>query len=304
MLVVAVVEKSQRNRFMLESLARQRYDRDKLQTRGLSSILSRINYGQSNGTIRLPFAILERVVKYMRELDKVVKFRFERELKVARWLAYHRLFALGAQLSYNSMDDRLIGFHKTITVDRLISIVHRVEHDLYIGTYLRLTKMLFPDEVVDGRMRYVGRWRVANRFNHKTNSHNDIGYLNFTEADNGIDYEGVVVCVYSKLPMETPDRQMRDYNRQYDVVIMGKSPRYEYHEWDRLYWPFKEMVIGQRFMEPGSSSSEEGDDDDALLSDSDNSSAVVARMVREELAADNSGGAVMMNLYSAIIRSS
>ena len=281
MLVVAVAEKSQRNRYMLETFARQRYDRDKLQTGGLSSILSRIDYGQSNGTIRLPFAILERVVKYTRELDKVVKFRFERELKVARWLAYHRLFALGAQLSYNSMDDRLIGFHKTITVDRLISEIPRIEHELYIGTYLRLTWMLFPNG---------GRWRVANRFNHKTNSHNDIGYLNFTEADNGIDYEGVIVCVYSKLPMETPNRQMRDYNRQYDVVIMGKSPRYKYHEWDRLYWPFKEMVIGQRFMEPGSSSSEEGDDEDALLSDSDDSSAVVARMVREELAADNSGG--------------
>ena len=290
MLVVAVAEKSQRNRYMLETFARQRYDRDKLQTGGLSSILSRIDYGQSNGTIRLPFDILERVAKYTRELDKVIKSRFERELKVARWLAYHRLFALGAQLSYKSMDDRLIGFHKTITVDRLISIVHRVEHELYIGTYLRLTWMLFPDEVVDGRMRYVGRWRVANRFNHSTNSHNDIGYLNFTEADDGIDYDGVVVCVYSKLPMETPNRQMRDYDRQYDVVIMGKRPGYEYHEWDRLYWPFKEMVIGQRFMEPGSSSSEESDDDDALLSESDDSSAVVARMVREELAADNSGG--------------
>ena len=192
MLVVAVAEKSQRNRYMLETFARQRYDRDKLQTGGLSSILSRIDYGQSNGTIRLPFAILERVVKYTRELDKVVKFRFERELKVARWLAYHRLFALGAQLSYNSMDDRLVGFHRTITVDSLTSELPRIEHELYIGTYLRLTWMLFPDEVVDGRMRYVGRWRVANGFNHKTNSHKGIGYLNVTEADNGIDYEGVV----------------------------------------------------------------------------------------------------------------
>ena len=281
MLVVAVAEKSQRNRYMLETFARQRYDRDKLQTGGLSSILSRVDYGQRDGTTLLPFECLKKATEYARALDKVIKKRFERELKVARWLAYHRLFALGAQLSYNSMDDRLVGFHKTITVDRLTSELPRIEHSLYVGTYLRLTWMLFPNG---------GRWRVANRFNHKTNSHNDIGYLNFTEADNGIDYEGVVVCVYSKLPMETPDRQMRDYNRQYDVVIMGKSPRYEYHEWDRLYWPFKEMVIGQRIMEPGSSSSEEGDDDDALLSDSDNSSAVVARMVREELAADNSGG--------------
>ena len=152
--------------------------------------------------------------------------------------------------------------------------------------------MMFPDEVVDGEIRYVGRWRVANRFNHHTNSHNDIGFLHFIEEDNGVDYEGVVVCVYSKLPMVTPDRQMRDYDRQYDVVIIGKSQRYNYREWDRLYWPFTEVVIGQKAMEPGSSSSseEESDNDEALFSDSDNSLAIVARMVREESAADNSGG--------------
>ena len=61
MLVVAVAEKSQRNRYMLETFARQRYDRDKLQTGGLSSILSRVDYGQSHGTTLLPFATLERV---------------------------------------------------------------------------------------------------------------------------------------------------------------------------------------------------------------------------------------------------
>ena len=150
---------------------------------------------------------------------------------------------------------------------------------------------MFPGEVVNDNMRYVGHWCVANRFNHHTNSHNDIGFLHFVEEDDGVDYEGVVVCVYSKLPMVTPDRQMRDYNRQYDVVIIGKSQRYNYHEWDRLYWPFTGMVIGQEAMEPGSSSSEEeSDNDEIMFSDSDNSSAVVARMVREESAADNSGG--------------
>ena len=39
MLVVAVAEKSQRNRFMLESRTRQRYERDRLQTAGLASVL-------------------------------------------------------------------------------------------------------------------------------------------------------------------------------------------------------------------------------------------------------------------------
>ena len=39
---------------------------------------------------------------------------------------------------------------------------------------------------------------------------NDIGFLHVTEDDNGVNYEGVVVCVYSKLPMVTPDRQMHD----------------------------------------------------------------------------------------------
>ena len=46
MLVVAVAEKSQRNRLMLELFARQRYDRDKLQTNGLVTIFGRVNHAR------------------------------------------------------------------------------------------------------------------------------------------------------------------------------------------------------------------------------------------------------------------
>ena len=55
MLVVAVGEKSQRNRIMLELLARQRYDCDKLQTNGLTTIFGRVYH------TRLPYDMLDRV---------------------------------------------------------------------------------------------------------------------------------------------------------------------------------------------------------------------------------------------------
>ena len=60
--------------------------------------------------------------------------------------------------------------------------------------------------------------------------------------------------------METPDRQMRDYNGQYDVVIMGKSSRYCYDEWEELYWPFTRMLWEKSQMETNS-------DDESLFSD-------------------------------------
>ena len=97
--------------------------------------------------------------------------------------------------------------------------------------------------------------------------HHDIGLLDVTDVDTGVNYEGVVVWVYSKLPTVTPF--FRDYERPYDGVIMGKSQwcNHDYNEWDELYWPFTRMVIEQRVMESGSSDEESDDDERSLFSD-------------------------------------
>ena len=249
MLVVVVAEKSQRNRFMLESFTRKRYERDKLQANSLSSILSHVDDGECHGTIRLPFVLLEKVANYARALDKVIKIRFELELKVAQWLAYHRLFACGAELSVDMMDWRLVGFHKTITID------HCFDFSLNVVTYLRIHWMkIFYDG--EGEVQCHGIWRKVNRFDREINQHNNIGLLNITEVDDGVDYEGGVVCVYSKLPMVT-------HNRQYDVIIIGKSSRYCYDEWEELYWPFTRMVREELVAD----NSRGGSDDDSLFSD-------------------------------------
>ena len=72
------------------------------------------------------------------------------------------------------------------------------------------------------------------------------------------------MCVYSKLLMVTPGRQqMRDYHRQYDFVIMGKSQWYNYNGWDELYWPFTKMVRE----ELAADNSGGGSDDEPLFSD-------------------------------------
>ena len=76
MLVVAIAEKSQRNRFMLESRARQRYERDRMQKNGLITICGRVYHP------RLPYDMLDRVALYANELDKVIEIRFHREIKV------------------------------------------------------------------------------------------------------------------------------------------------------------------------------------------------------------------------------
>ena len=100
----------------------------------------------------------------------------------------------------------------------------------------------------------------------ETTPHQDIGFLNVVLADNGSDYEGVVVFVSAKLPIVTANWQNHNEYRQYDVVIMGKSNQYCYDEWEELYLPFTQMVIEQRAMEPGSIG-KGGNDDDSLFSD-------------------------------------
>ena len=91
----------------------------------------------------------------------------------------------------------------------------------------------------------------------------DIGFLNIAGVDNEVDYDGVVVCIYSQLSAGTPDGQMRGYNGQYDVVIMGKSDWYCYDEWEELYWPFTKMVRE----ELAADNSGGGSDDESLFSD-------------------------------------
>ena len=92
---------------------------------------------------------------------------------------------------------------------------------------------IFYDGV--GEVQCHGIWRVANRFDREINQHNNIGLLNITEVDDGVDYEGVVVCVYSELPMVM-------HNRQYEVIIIGQSSQYCYVELVELYWPFTRMA--------------------------------------------------------------
>ena len=143
MLVVAIAEKSQRNRFMLESFARQRYERDKLDTVVVGSALGCDQFGICNWIqlppMRLPSDPLDKVVRYLYALDEVILKRVHQEIKAAQWLAYHRLFAYGAMLSAGMMDCGLVGFHATITVDRVISgppYYHHLKHELTVGTYL------------------------------------------------------------------------------------------------------------------------------------------------------------------------
>ena len=292
MLVVAIAEKSQRNRFMLEWRARQRYH--KLKTGGLVSLLGRCQFSflfkMPVPPMRLPHDALDTVACYVSALDELALKRVQREIKVAQWLAYHRLFACGAVLSAGMMDCSLVGFHKTITVDRAVygpPNYHRLEYDLYAGAYLRLYWALSYEYDAEGRVTSHGSWRLTNYLSAESNPHHDVGFLNLTEVDNGVNYDEVVVCVYSKLPTVSPF--FHDYHKQYDVVIMGRSRWYthNYDEWDELYWPFTRMVIEQRAMEPDSGE-EESDDEEFLFSDSDNSSVIV--MAREELAVDNSGG--------------
>ena len=76
MLVVAVAKKSQRNRFMLELFARQWYDRDKLKTDGLVSVIGRNRLGICNyiqlPPMRLPSDPLDKVARYCYALDEVI----------------------------------------------------------------------------------------------------------------------------------------------------------------------------------------------------------------------------------------
>ena len=251
MLVVAVAEKSHFNRFMLESRARQRYNR--LKTAGLVCVLDRCQFVYSYNIplppIRLPHDTLETVARYVSAHDELALKRLQREYKVVQWLAYHQLFAHGAALSVGLMDWRLVGFHRTITVDGVIAAPpnYAMELDLTVGTYLRLYWNRAIEYNAKGEIRRHGSWRVTNYLSSEINPHHDIGFSNVKEADNGINLNEVVVCVYSRLPMETPDGQM--LYEQYDVVIMGKSDQYCYDEWEELYWPFTGMVCFNRHME-------------------------------------------------------
>ena len=60
----------------------------------------------------------------------------------------------------------------------------------------------------------------------------DIGFLNAGGGNKHADYDGVVVCVYSELPVVTGDydRQYDVDYRQYDVVVMGRSREYHFDE--------------------------------------------------------------------------
>ena len=69
MLVVAVAEKSQRNRYMLETFARQRYDRDRLQTNRLETIFGRYYHA------RLSYDILDKVAYYAADMNNLVTIR-------------------------------------------------------------------------------------------------------------------------------------------------------------------------------------------------------------------------------------
>ena len=251
MLVVAVAEKSQRNRFMLELRARQRYHN--LKTAGLIRVLDHCQFlclfNMPVPAMRLPQETLGAVARYVSAFDEMAMKRLQRENKVAQWLAYHQLFAYGAALSVGLMDWRLIGFHRTITVDGVIAAPpnYALELDLTVGTYLRLYWNRSVEYNAEGEIIRQGSWRVTNYLPAETNPHHDVGFLNIEEADNGIDLNEVVVCVYSKLPEEMPDEQML-YD-QYNVVIMGKSDRYCYDEWEELYWPFTSMVCLNRHLE-------------------------------------------------------
>ena len=125
--------------------------------------------------------------------------------------------------------------------------IYPFETDLTVGTYLRLYWNRSIEYDAEGEITRHGSWRVTNYLSAETNPHHDIGFLNVVEADNRVNFNGVVVCVYSKPPMETPDRQM--LFEQYDVVIMGKSDHYCYDEWEELYWPFTGMVCLNHHLE-------------------------------------------------------
>ena len=88
MLVIAVAKKSQHNRFMLELFARQCYERDKLQTNGLVSVLGRNRLGICNyiqlPPMCLPSDPLDKVARYLYALDEVILNRLHQEIKVAQ----------------------------------------------------------------------------------------------------------------------------------------------------------------------------------------------------------------------------
>ena len=92
-----------------------------------------------------------------------------------------------------------MGFHETITVDRLISgppNYHCFEYDLTVGAYLRLYWAWAVEYDAEGEITSHGSWRVTNYLSAETNPHHNIGFLNFTEADNGINYEGsLCACI-------------------------------------------------------------------------------------------------------------
>ena len=73
MLVVTIAEKSQRNRFMLESRARQRYYR--LKTDGLVCVLDHCQFlclfNMPMPRMRLPHDTLDTVARYVSALDEL-----------------------------------------------------------------------------------------------------------------------------------------------------------------------------------------------------------------------------------------
>ena len=164
MLVVAIAEKSQHGRVMLELFARQRYERHRIKTAVPVSVPDGLSIYIPVPPLRLPSDPLDQVVRYLYDLDELAVKRAHREIRVAQWLAYHRLFVCGALLSDDMMDCRLVGFHETITVDRVIwgpPDYHRLEYGLTVGTYLRLYWAKYYDYDENDEVTWDGAWRVT-----------------------------------------------------------------------------------------------------------------------------------------------
>ena len=154
-------------------------------------------------------------------------------LRVARWCAHCRLYAVGALISGDGIDARRVGRHHFV--------LGRDEVQVGLGTYVHV-----EDKVVYSQgccVRYTEDGEVETRDGTSVAIGGELGVRSIGRLEGycrpGEQFSAIV---WGKSNVR--DNVMDDDELIYEIVVLGSSRVFRYNEWDKLYSPVRQYILG------------------------------------------------------------
>jgi hypothetical protein len=167
--------------------------------------------------------------EYMRTRERQ---RVHLALRVARWCAHCRLYAVGALISGDGIDARRVGLHYSV----------RGHEDVHVGlgTYVHV-----EDRVVYSQgccVRYTEDGEGEKREETSVAVGGELGVRSIGRLEG--------YCWHRKLfsaivwgKSNVRDDEMDEDELVYDIVVLGESSMFRYNEWDKLYSPVRQYIL-------------------------------------------------------------